>query len=55
MLRERLEHYIEGLEIDIKRLDKKDTNIVKNLIDVSDASVLKDVIDDLEKILEGWK
>lgn len=53
MLREEIEKYMKGLKKDIERLNRRDKNIVKNLLDISYANLLKEIVDDLEKILEG--
>ena len=51
-LREKMNSYVEDLDRDIKRLEEGSLNPIKNMIDLSDAQLLKDVRDDILEKLE---
>ena len=52
-LEERLIKHIEILKKDIVRLRSEDKNQMRNLINLSDAKLLEDEVNDLLEVLEG--
>lgn len=51
-LREKMQDYVEDLAKDIKRLEEGSVNPIKNMIDLSDAQLMKDIRDDILEKLE---
>ena len=51
-LRERLEAYIKQLDCDIEYLERPEPHQIRALVNKADAQLVKDIKEDLERILE---